>query len=381
MPPAGEGVPSSRKRRRWPGILIGLLSALLVVCVVVVVVASVPDPRALALSTVAAVIPAIVYTWIVLRLDRYESEPPKALAAAFGWGAVGAVVFSLLGSLVFGAFAGDAAQAVLGAPLVEESCKGIALVAMTWLYRDELDNTLDGLIYGALIGLGFAFTENILYFGNAYLEDGILGLGLLFVVRAVIGGFGHAVYTGMTGAAIGWARGRYARGFTRFVVPFLGWCLAVLLHMAWNAGALGLWGSATDETNTLVAVTTLALMVLVPGLIVLYAVARLSRRRQLAILREQLAPEVDAGTLTAAEYASLTDDRLRRATMRRARAEGGRSAAKRQRRFFDTAADLAFRKHHLARGERLTPGQQAPETAFREELAALRVGLPAPVAA
>jgi protease PrsW len=265
---------------------------------------------------------------------------------------------------------------VIIAPLVEESFKGIALVVMTYTYRNELDNTLDGLIYGALIGLGFAFTENILYFGQAYVQDGMLGLGTLFVARAVFGGFGHAIYTGITGAAIGWARGRYFKGFARFFVPFLGWCLAVLLHATWNAGAVGVWTLVDGNDNFIVGIGSLALVVIVPGLILLYTVARISRSREIAILRDQLRPEVAAGVLTEQEFAIITDHHQRRRQLEAAARSGGRALRRQQQRFFDIAADLAYRKHHLQRGELLTPGQAAPEPLLRAELATLRTGLP-----
>jgi len=369
----------------WVRLAVGAVALLLLGCTLLLVVGSVPNATALALSTGAAVIPATVYAWIVVRLDRYEQEPPRALAAAFAWGAVGAVVFSVLGGVAFqfvvaGALDSDdlgaVANIILGAPLVEETFKGVALVALTIGYRRELDNTLDGLIYGALIGLGFAFTENILYFGGAYLEDGLVGLGLLFLGRAVIGGWGHAVYTGITGAAIGWARGRYRRGVLRFVVPFLGWCLAVLLHALWNGGAVFVATNAGPDTGFLESLLPLALVVVLPAVVLLYVVARISHRRELAILREQLGPEVESGALLATEYSAITEDRPRREALRAASAAGGRPLRRRQQRFFETAANLAFRKHHLAQGEPLTPGQQAPEPAFRAALSELRQGLP-----
>lgn len=368
--------PARRPSRAIARALLWAIGALLLLCAVLILISGVPDPQALGLSIAAATIPAVVIGRIILRLDRYEPEPPKALALAFLWGAAGAIVLSLFGSIFLSAMARDIDSVVIIAPLVEESFKGLALVVLTYTYRRELDNTLDGLIYGALIGLGFAFTENVLYFGQAYLSDGLPALGALFIGRAVFGGFGHAVYTGIIGAAIGWARGRYFRGVMRFVVPFLGWCLAVALHAAWNAGATGVWQVVDGEHNFFLGIASLSLIVTLPGVLLLLLVAHLAHRRELAILREQLAPEVASGALTAAEFAAVTDDTLRKQRLRIAQQTGGTGLRRLQQQFFDEAANLAYRKHHLQQGERLTPGQAAPEPQLRAELADLRARLP-----
>jgi RsiW-degrading membrane proteinase PrsW (M82 family) len=163
--------------------------------------------------------------------------------ACFIWGAVGSILFSLAAGLLFqfaieealGAQVAEAASVVIGAPLVEESFKEIAVLAVLIFARDEIDSTLDGLIYGALVGVGFAMTENIHYFGQTYLEGGLGEFGTLVVSRAVLGGFGHPAYAAITGTAVGWSRGRYGRGIARVVVPILGWALAVL-HGTWNGG-------------------------------------------------------------------------------------------------------------------------------------------------
>jgi len=376
-PPTGGGA-----RRTLAAIAVGLLTLVGTACVVFLLVASVPDPVALGLSLLAAVVPAAIYGWLVLRLDRYEVEPGRVIAAAFGWGAVGAILFSVVGGLLFQwllvaalapapATAGFLSVAV-GAPLVEESFKGIALVALLLFFRHELDNVLDGIVYGALIGLGFAMTENVLYFGAAYLEGGTRDLGELFVARAVLNGFGHAAYTATTGAAVGWARGQYRAGAMRFVVPVLGWALAVLQHFLWNGGTFVVAGLLGENARPITVVLIQAPLIVLPALVVLYLTARLAGRRELAVIHRELEAEVARGTLTAEEYATLGDEQRRRQALREAARRGGRRLRDRQRRFFHVAAELAYRKYHLRRGEAPKPGQRAPGAAYREELAALR---------
>jgi RsiW-degrading membrane proteinase PrsW (M82 family) len=375
--------PPKPKRRLALKIVLGIVVFIAVACVIFLVAASVWDPVALPLSVGAAVVPAVFYSWVVLSLDKYEKEPRRAIIAAFGWGAVGAVLFSIIAELIFdrilitavGEEGATFLTIAIGAPFIEEFFKGIALLALLWYFRREFDNVLDGLVYGALIGLGFAMTENILYFGQEYLDQGARALGELFIVRAVIDGFGHALYTGTTGAAVGWARSRYHRGMGRIVVPMVGFGLAVLQHVLWNTGLIVIGGVQGADASVWSVVLIEAPLFILPALLVLYLIARTSSRRELEILRDQLAPEVDYGVLTAEEYRTLTTEPLRRRALQTARRRGGRPLQQELERFFQAAAELAFRKYHLSRGEHLKPGQQAPEDAYRAELARLRGAL------
>jgi len=362
------------------GCVIAAVSLLAIGLVVLLVVAAVPDRLGLLLSVTAASIPALIYATIVLRLDRYETEPLRAVLACFAWGAVGAVLFSVATGLLFqfafekalGADAAEAASVVIGAPLVEESFKGIAVLAVLIFARDEMDSTLDGLVYGALIGVGFAMTENILYFGQAYLEGGLGEFGTLVLSRSVLGGFGHPAYTAITGAAIGWSRGRYGRGVARVIVPILGWALAVALHIAWNGGLVLTSVLMDEDAGLLRVVAVQTAIVIVPAVLVLYAVARLSARHELAILREELRSEVERGTISQAEFEAIVDAEARQRALASARARGGRALHRRQQAFFNTAADLALRNHHRHQGEPSKPSQAARDDTDRERLIALR---------
>ena len=372
-------------RRRLATVGVGCVAVLMVACVAFLVVASVPDPVALGLSAIAAIVPAAVYSAVVLRLDRNEAEPRRVLVGAFAWGAVGAVLFSIVAGLLFQVILITAVaeqeatflSAAVGAPLIEETFKGAALLALLAWFRHELDNVLDGIVYGALVGLGFAMTENILYFGAEYIAEGADGLGRLFVARAVIDGFGHAAYTATTGAGIGWARRQYRRGAWRFVVPLVAWALAVFQHFLWNAGTFVIAGLQGDDATIWSVVLVEAPLFLLPALVVLVVIARVAARRELRVLAEQLAAEVARGVLTPAEHHTLTDAARRRHALAAAQRRGGRPLRARQRRFFQVAAELAFRTYHLSRGERPKPGQRAPEDTYRAEIAALRAELAA----
>jgi RsiW-degrading membrane proteinase PrsW (M82 family) len=378
-PPSGE--PHHGSLPWWFWVVAGGMT----LCVVGLVFASVPDQAALDLAVVAAIGPAIFYSWIVLRLDYYEAEPRRVILLTFGWGAVGAIFFSVIAELIFAGLlattispeATSALTIAVGAPLIEEFFKGVAILVLLRIVRDEFDSVLDGMVYGALIGLGFAMTENVLYFGAAYVEEGVSGLGQLWVVRSVIDGFGHAAYTATFGAAVGWARVRYGQRRGIVAVPVIGFVLAVVQHMLWNGGALLLAGVQGEDATIWSVVLIEAPLFLLPALIVLFLIARAAGRREHAILVEELAGEVELGTLTPAEYDLLTSHDLRRTKLRQAKERGDKSLEKRLRRYYQVAAELSFRKHHLRRGERPRHGQRSPDERYRAELALLRAELAA----
>jgi protease PrsW len=370
----------NRVRTGLLGCAVAVISLVAIGLVVLIVVAAVPDRVGLLLSVTAASIPALIYATIVLRLDRYETEPLRAVLACFTWGAVGAILFSLATGLLFqfaieetfGAQIAEVMSVVIGAPLVEESFKGIAVLAVLVFARDEIDSTLDGLVYGALVGVGFAMTENILYFGQAYLEGGLGEFGTLVLSRAVLGGFGHPAYTAITGAAIGWSRGRHGRGIARVIVPVLGWALAVTLHVAWNGGLVLTSVTMDEEAGLLKLVAVQTAIVIVPAVLVLYAIARMSARHELKILREELGVEVERGTITPGEFTAIVDAGERRRALASAQARGGRALRRRQQAFFQTAADLALRSHHRHQGEPSKPRLAAQDDEDREHLLELR---------
>ncbi len=133
-----------------------------------------------ALTILAAVAPAVLYSLLIWWLDRYEKEPWGLLGATFVWGAIPAVCFALMGEFIleipFSCVFGEAAGQVIGgsvvAPVVEEVVKGFAVFVVFLVFRREFDGLLDGIVYGALVGFGFGMTENAFYFVGGFLEGG-----------------------------------------------------------------------------------------------------------------------------------------------------------------------------------------------------------------
>ncbi|HBY99654.1 MAG TPA: PrsW family intramembrane metalloprotease, partial [Chloroflexi bacterium] len=249
---------------------------------------------ALFLSLQAALIPTVVYVAVVWWFDRYEREPFWLLAITFIWGAIPAIVLALVLELLFdlpirvlvtpeGA---DFIGAALLAPAIEECVKALPLAAIFLFYRREFDGVLDGLLYGALVGFGFAMTENIFYFLGAFFENGWSGWGLVVFLRAVIFGLNHALFTAVTGAALGYSRYALSRP-KRLAAPFLGLGGAIVLHATHNAFV------ATGTAACLISLLADWLGVLAVGVVALFAARTESR-----LIMEELREEVGAGLLT-----------------------------------------------------------------------------------
>jgi RsiW-degrading membrane proteinase PrsW (M82 family) len=198
------------------------------------------------LSIFFATIPIVSYLFFVWWLDRYDREPVWLLLLTFAWGALGGVVLAIVGSMamdlsmgaIFGVN-GDALDTVFIAPVVEEMCKGLFLLVI--FARRDFDNTTDGVVYGAAAGLGFAMTENFLYFTSAYMQGGAGSWAETVVLRTLFSGVMHGFSTATLGASLGYIK--YAKGTIRkFVVPILGLCAAMSIHAFWN-GSLILSGA------------------------------------------------------------------------------------------------------------------------------------------
>lgn len=321
-------------------VLGGLLIAVCAVVITVVLLLSV-GPDAFGTGLFFASLPVLplvaVYAW----LDRHEPEPRGLLLFAFGWGAAVATAFSLLLSLpptlAIQAAGGDpdVAGAVLVAPLVEEALKGLGLLAVLLVGRRALDGLVDGFVYAGLVGVGFAFTENVLYLGTALLDGGSGGLVATFVLRGVVSPFAHPLFTAATGVGLVLASRR--RGAARLLVGLAGFAVAVLLHGLWNGMAVGGLASFSGTYTAL----------WLPLFLVFVAVAVRARSRQGRTIRDGVALYARYGWLSPAEEQMLVSLPSRRQAVRSARRAG---AGRAMRRFQTAAVDLAHLRGRMGAG-------------------------------
>ena len=312
------------------------------------------------LSIVAAVVPTIVYVLVLWWFDRYEKEPRRLLWTAFFWGAVPAVILSLVGESVLGApmaglgeSAAELVSSSLLAPFIEELAKGVAVFLIFLLFRKEFDNTLDGIIYGATIGFGFAMTENVFYFMDSFGESGAQGLTAIIVMRAVVFGLNHALFTAVFGAALGYAR-ETRTGCRRWLFPIFGLLGAMLLH-----GIHNLFATLSGELCFGLLVSLVSDWA---GVLVILVVIWLAAKREKRWITTHLLPEVESGLISQADYDMICSYRRRQAALWRARLRMDRGETRRLDRLTQLATDLAFKIHQ---------GDEKVAQRLREQIAAL----------
>lgn len=285
-----------------------------------------------------AVIQTIVFLLLIRLTDLYEREPLSILAVMALWGAVGATAISATGNAVMSGALPASVDAVLGRaiypPVIEEVAKGVALVVFVIVSVRArgrfgipyFEGVTDGIVYGAAVGLGFAFTEDILYLllgaARGGLEEGLVS----YLSRRDFFGLSmlhHAIYTAAFGVGLGVARWSRRLG-VRLLLPVFGLATAILLHAVNNglvrfglvarygfdvterylAGALdpGRTAQMAADARALVAVVRVVDYVVIAlfGLLVL-----LWLRYQRRVIVEELLEEARAGLISRTELELL----------------------------------------------------------------------------
>jgi len=302
----------------------------------------------LIIGFICATLPVPIYIMLLLWIDRYESEPLWMLATAFFWGALVAVFIAIILNTIGGAIvavATNSAQigenfgAVISAPIVEEGSKAFILLVLFLWKKDEFDGIVDGIVYAGMVGLGFAMTENILYYGRA-VQSGAGALTFIFILRGMAAPFSHPLFTSMTGIGLGWSR-QSNNGFVKVAMPFLGFMLAVLLHATWNGtatygGAVGFFAGY--------------FLIMGPTFIITLMVVFFSLRREGRIVRHFLYPDYQRGFFDAQEYEKLCTIRGRLGMSWNAMTTKGFSGWRTRKRCNQMASELAFHRSRVARG-------------------------------
>ena len=378
----------SKVRTRWligsVGTLILLLSALVILILnnllgISALVQNSPL-SVLAIITIP-IIPALGINVLVNFMDRFEREPWFLRLAAFLWGAIIAIPPTLLieqyvdslRPVILGPHPDDVVHAIfagLNAGITEETVKGLGLLLLFIVLRDEFDNVTDGIIYGALIGAGFAMVENFSYFSTHPKS-----LLVLLIGRVVLGWLSHSTFTACFGAALGYVRHTRVK-WQHIVIPLSGYIVAVGLHSVFdfvNFFASSLVANYPTNASVLTSALIVSVGNYVPPfiaqMVILYCLVK-ALAHEASIIREFLAEEVSNGVVTVDEYALLQHAFLRRKIERHILLRGSLRQWMQVRKLYQTEIDLAFRRWHASMEEK--PGDKQAEDTYRHRIQRLR---------
>lgn len=333
-------------------------------------------PAGVIIGGVMALVPLTIVFLGIRWIDRWEPEPRGALVFAFLWGAgvsvlialiVDAEIQNVIAAAGLGEFGADFFGAAIQAPIVEEVGKGLGVLLLFFAVRRHFDGPVDGIVYSAWVAGGFAFTENILYFGSE-LAAGGASTAEVFFIRGIMSPFAHVMFSAFIGAAIGYAAQR--SGWFRGVVAFaIGLIPAILLHAFWN----GVLFFISDFYGYY-------LLVQVPMFLVAVWLVTMLQRQERRVTFERLTEYERVGWFHPDEVAMLSSPGGRRTAMAWARSH---DVAPLMKTFIRDATRLAYARHRIL-GDRDSIGAQADEAELLQQVAtsrhALRGAAPTPTA-
>ncbi|MFH1285310.1 MAG: PrsW family intramembrane metalloprotease [Candidatus Micrarchaeota archaeon] len=247
-----------------------------------------------------ALVMPIIYLFCMWFADFYEREPLRFLTAVFIWGIFSAFLAYVLNTINLNLFAtvlqlfgrgNEGLLILLGtallAPVIEEVVKGIGVLIVAG--HHEFDDTLDGLIYGFICGVGFSFIEDWFYFASRAnpFEWGIRGWLGLILYRSFFNSLAHGCFTAALGAVMGYAK-THAHWKRHVHLAFLpGLFIAILLHILFNLGAV-LDSIAIFQFNFPVFIFNPSLVILLTiAFIAVFILASLDTKKRMELLKQE----------------------------------------------------------------------------------------------
>ncbi len=272
--------------------------------------------------------------------------------------------------------------APISAPIAEEIAKALGVLLLFGLLRAEFDNMRDGIVYGALVGVGFNWFEAALYEVQGYAQHGAAPFGVQLGARyALFGLGGHAMFSAIFGASLGLAM-QTRRRWLRILAPLAGLILAIAAHMLNNALPLfdALADAAADEPppeseplsdigflDAFAVGSLIQLTIFIPFFLIMALALWRSGVWERRVIREELADEVGR-TVSADEYRDIVGDRMLR-TRRIDRMHPRASAA-----LVNAQHELAFRKRRV-RDEGGDAERDGLVAGWREDVRRLRLAV------
>jgi RsiW-degrading membrane proteinase PrsW (M82 family) len=375
----------ARRRRDFirAAVLLGLAALLWLLLVDVFIFTNAAGPGVAAICALACLPTTAFGLWVVRRIDRNEKEPWRLVLVAAAWGAVVATSLVIWAESLWQEIAirtlvpgpGFDVSTAFSAGILEELAKGSAVVLLFLVMRNEFDDVVDGIVYGAAVGLGFNFMESIAYMTNLYAifaPDGVGGYaaGFQWYARQVLGlFFGHATYTAFVGAGVGIARQLPTRR-KKLIAIAAGFLIAIAAHFAWDA-----WINLFPIEKNNFAILEIHLRTLImtgPFTAAVVALLLLGLHIESQALGDQFRKEaaLGSGAITPDEVPILMSPWRRFQQRLRVLGRGGLRAYIRLARLQAAQVDLAMERWHRERQEVDNPLEAEQE--LRRQVIALR---------
>jgi RsiW-degrading membrane proteinase PrsW (M82 family) len=378
---------SRRKHLIRAGVLLGLGVLLWLLVIDIFVFTQSAGPFVAGICALACLPTTAFGLLVVRRMDRNEKEPWRLVLVAAAWGAVVATSLVIWGESLWEATAqrtlvpgpGLDASIAFSAGTFEELAKGAAVVLLFLVMRNDFDDVVDGIVYGAAVGLGFNFMESVAYMTNLYAVFNTEGIGwyaagLQWYGRQVLGlFFGHATYTAFIGAGLGIARQLPNKRQKAFAI-LSGFLIAIAAHFSWDA-----WVTFFPIDNTLFGLVEIHLRTLImtgPFTAALIALLIFGIRYEAMGLVDQFHKEVatGSGAILPQDVEVLASPWRRLKQRLRAFQKGGLGAYLKVARLQSAQLDLAMERWHRERQEIDTPLEA--EDALRRRVIELRHWVP-----
>lgn len=254
----------------------------------------------------AGLLPGIFYVILIYHFDRYEKEPLKLVFTALLWGAIPSMLVGVLAQ-IFISLPLDlldpkwilTIQSGVITPLTEEAIKGAILIFIATRHRKEFNDLLDGVVYGAIVGIGFAISGNIISYIGSFVVRGFQGLGVIILMEGFLSGLNHAFYSSIFGAGLAYYTN--ARKSRKTIwVPATAFFIAVLAN-----------GLHELLTSNLANLPVLGFVINWIGIITVVGIMILERRREKGTIQQYLTANTPPAVLSV-----LLQPKQRKTTLR-----------------------------------------------------------------
>ncbi len=201
-------------------------------------------------AAMIGILPITWWLWFIIKKNHFGKGGSNFLAEVFFWGVLTAIPASILEIFISETGGGNEIvlwmqkfwlfnetpfelTAFLSAGLIatiEELSKLIGIVIV--ISKRKIKNANEGLIFGLIVGLAFAVTENGVYFSIISQTKETVDFGSVIALRLILSTSAHVIYSGIAGLFL--AKAKLSKGVKKFYFFILTICLPIIVHAIFN---------------------------------------------------------------------------------------------------------------------------------------------------